>query len=219
MALPAAVVFDLDGTLTETEKHCARARDDLAEYLGGGLVMPTAEEAVGVADADIVRSVLSQRGSAPDEADVLAALEWLTWRTGELFKAGVPLRPGAIELLDHVHASGVPIALVTSTVRYLTEIALSEIGAHYFSVVVCGDDGALDNRTKPYPEPFLLAAERLGVDPASCVAVEDSTKGAASVLGAGFGGLLVVPCDVAFPVVVRTSLTGVDIRVLSSMLK
>ena len=78
------------------------------------------------------------------------------------------------ELLDALAAEGVPMALVTNTRRALTERALNSIGRHYFSVTVCGDEVA---DGKPAPDPYLRAADVLGVLPENCLAIEDSVTG------------------------------------------
>jgi beta-phosphoglucomutase-like phosphatase (HAD superfamily) len=88
------------------------------------------------------------------------------------------------------------MALVTNTRRELTERALNSIGRHYFSASVCGDEVAA---AKPAPDPYLKAAQLLGLDPADCLAIEDSVTGAASAQDAGCP-VLVVPNEVAVPI-------------------
>src|SRR6185437_9531631 len=103
-------------------------------------------------------------------------------RVTELIRdRGVPLRPGARELLAEVAAAGLPHALVTSSERGFMDAVLARTGLR-FDVRVCADDVST---TKPDPEPYLLAAKLLGADPASCVALEDSPNGVASAQAAG----------------------------------
>ena len=90
--------------------------------------------------------------------------------------------PGARRLLEETSAAGVPRALVSSSLRVVVDAVLDAIGREHLPVTVSGDDVA---RTKPYPDPYLLAARTLGVDPADCVALEDSATGAASARAAG----------------------------------
>ena len=92
---------------------------------------------------------------------------------------GVPLRPGARELLAEVAAASLPHALVTSSERGFMDAVLARTGLR-FDVLVCADDVSM---TKPDPEPYLLAAKLLGADPARCVALEDSPNGVASARG------------------------------------
>ncbi|WP_019813274.1 HAD family hydrolase, partial [Saccharomonospora saliphila] len=120
--------------------------------------------------------------------------------------------------LSAVRAAGVPCALVTSTERALTELALETIGAESFTVTVCGDE--VDGLNKPHPEPYLRAGRLLGVEMSACVAVEDSPVGATSAAEAGCT-VLVVPHDVPVPPgpgrVARTSLVGVDAAALAAL--
>jgi HAD superfamily hydrolase (TIGR01509 family) len=90
--------------------------------------------------------------------------------------------PGARRLLEEVSAAGVPRALVSSSLRVVVDAVLDAIGREHLPVTVSGDDVV---RTKPHPDPYLLAARLLDVDPAACVALEDSVTGATSAREAG----------------------------------
>ena len=94
---------------------------------------------------------------------------------------GVPVRPGARELLAEVAAAGLPHALVTGSERRFMDAVLARTGMR-FDALVCADDVSM---TKPDPEPYLLAAKLLGADPARCFALEDSPNGVASAEAAG----------------------------------
>ena len=94
----------------------------------------------------------------------------------------VAWRPGAHELLTGAVAAGVPCALVSSSLRRVVDAVLEAVGRHHFAATVSGDDV---QRTKPDPEPYLLAADLLGVPASSCVALEDTAIGAASARAAG----------------------------------
>ena len=103
--------------------------------------------------------------------------------------AGIPLRPGADLLLDHLARAGIPMALATSTAAPFAQQRLGRSGLiHYFDVIVTHSDV---ERPKPDPEPYLLAARRLGIDPAHCVAVEDSHAGVRSATAAGIATVMV----------------------------
>src|SRR3712207_4741059 len=121
------------------------------------------------------------------------AIQWLNERTASLFRAGLPWRPGAREALESLRAHGVPMALVTSTERALTELALDTIGRSYFTATICGDE--VGGRNKPDPTPYLMAADLLGVPATRCVAVEDSPLGMRSAVAAGCT-TMVVPAEV-----------------------
>ena len=216
----AAVLWDMDGTLVDSESLWSITMAELAAHLGGELSAATREELTGSSLRRTVTTVRREVGIAgPDDAvGVERDGRWLLDRTGTLFAAGLPWRPGAREALATVRAAGLRTALVTSTYRELTEVALDTIGRDFFDVVVCGDEVSA---TKPDPAPYLRAAELLGVDPARCVAVEDSPTGTASAATAG-ASVLVVPAGVEVPAgerrTMRDSLVGLDVDDLRSLL-
>lgn len=207
-----AVLFDMDGTLVDSEKLWDIAMRELYARHGGVLTAEVRESTVGGSAESVIRLVYADLGLEPDPVEMAATADWLHDITGELFDAGLPWCDGARELLDDLAGASVPMALVTNTRRMLTERALNSIGRHYFTVSVCGDEV---QRGKPAPDPYRQAAQLLGLDPAYCLAVEDSVTGAASAEGAGCP-VLVVPNDVAVPVSPRrrhiSSLAGVDLR-------
>jgi HAD superfamily hydrolase (TIGR01509 family) len=217
--VPAAVLWDMDGTLVDSEKLWDVSLRELTAELGGTLDDATRESLVGSNLAGTMRVLFERAGRAPEPAALAASGRELLRRTAVLFRAGLPWRPGAREALAAVRAAGVPMALVTSTERELTEIALDTIGRDFFAVTVCGDE--VDGRNKPDPRPYLKAAELLGVPAADCVAVEDSPTGVRSAVAAG-ATVLAVPCDAAVPPgerrVLRDSLVGVDAGFLAGLL-
>lgn len=213
-----AVLWDMDGTLLDSEKLWDIPLYEYAEKLGGVLSKETRERMVGSNVPTTMRLLFGDVGIEPTDADMTDGAAWILRRTEEVFRAGLPWRPGAQEALRAVRASGVPMALVTSTERALTEVALDTIGRDLFDVTVCGDE--VDGLNKPLPEPYLKAARLLDADPARCVAIEDSPTGVAAAVAAGCT-VLVVPCDVEVPAgerrIFRDSLTGVDLDVLRAL--
>ena len=186
----AAVLWDMDGTLVDSEKVWDVSLADLATHLGGELSAGTREDLVGAWLRRAVTSIRRDVGLDPDDETAIADdSRWLLDRTMVLFAEGLPWLPGARDALARVRASGLPTALVTSTYREVTEIALDTIGREWFDVVVCGDEVSA---TKPDPAPYRRAAELLGVDAARCVAVEDSATGTTAAVAAG-ATVLVVP--------------------------
>ncbi|GAA1986288.1 HAD family phosphatase [Amycolatopsis minnesotensis] len=220
MDSPAAVLWDMDGTLVDSEKLWDVALYEAAESLGGTLSEEQRLTLVG-SNMDATASYLLEvvTGEEPAPAAIAEMGEWIRQRTANLFEGALPWRPGAREVLAAVRAAGLPSALVTSTERALTELALNTIGREFFDATVCGDE--VDGLNKPLPEPYLRAARLLGVDPARCVAVEDSPPGTESAVAAGCT-VLVVPNDV--PVepgqrrVFRSSLAGIDVAALGALL-
>ncbi|GDY28598.1 HAD family hydrolase [Gandjariella thermophila] len=218
--LPAAVLWDMDGTLVDSEKVWDISLHELAEHLGGRLSRHTREAMVGSNSDRTLRLLFAEIGKPPEAEALAEAGGWLAARTAELFRAGLPWRPGAGEALRAIRDAGLPTALVTSTVRELTELALDTIGREFFDVVVCGDE--VDGNNKPHPEPYLRAARLLGVPTTDCVAVEDSPTGVSAAVAAGCT-VLVVPCDVSVPPgerrVFRDSLLGLDVDELGRLLR
>ncbi|MDQ2583867.1 HAD family hydrolase [Saccharothrix yanglingensis] len=214
-----AVLWDMDGTLLDSEKLWDIPLAEFVEKLGGALSAETRRSLVGSSVPRTMALLFGEAGLVPTPEDVADGAAWISRRTEEVFRAGLPWRPGARDALRAVRASGVPMALVTSTERTLTEVALDTLGRDLFDVVVCGDE--VGGRNKPLPEPYLEAARLLGVDPARCVAVEDSPTGVAAAVAAGCT-VLVVPCEVPVDTgerrVFRESLTGVDLTTLAALL-
>ena len=189
MTSPAAVLWDLDGTLVDTEPLWMAAETALAARHGATW---TEEDGLALVGSDLLeaaRTIESIIGSglAPEQI-----VDHLVAELGEAMRRDQPWRPGAVELVRAVADAGIPQALVTMSYR---EIATPVIEALPFDAVVTGD--AVDHG-KPHPEPYLLAARMLGVDPTDCLAVEDSATGAASADSAG-GVVLVVPHMVVVP--------------------
>jgi HAD superfamily hydrolase (TIGR01509 family) len=209
-----AVFFDMDGTLLDSEKLWTVALEDLAKWLGGELSSDAREAMVG---STLGRSVAILHDDLGVEADPESSGAYLIQRTAELFRTDLEWKPGARELLVAVHEAGVPAALVTSTHRRLTEIALDTLGREYFAATVCGDEV---RRPKPQPDPYLLAAELLGVSPAHSVAIEDSPLGVASAEAAGCV-VLAVPSEVTLEPAptrtVRRSLDGLSVADLAAL--
>ena len=205
-----AVLFDMDGTLVDSEKLWDVAMHKLYTKLGGVLTPEVRESTVGGSSENVIRIVYTDLGLEHDPVEMAATADWLHEIAGELFDAGLPWCDGARELLEALSVAAVPMALVTNTRRGLTERALNSIGRHYFTASVCGDEVP---RGKPAPDPYRRAAELLRLDPADCLAIEDSVTGAASAQDAGCP-VLVVPNDIAVPIGPRrrqiSSLADVD---------
>ncbi|MFP5070000.1 HAD family hydrolase [Pseudonocardia nantongensis] len=218
---PAAVLLDMDGTLIDSEKVWEVALNDLMKHLGAPPLNTAARlESVGGSLESSLRICFREAGRDTVPAgEQREAGAWLYERAGELFAHGVPWRPGARELLGALHAEGVPAALVTNTIRVLVDHALETLGREHFAAVVPGDEVA---HPKPAPDPYRRGAELLGVDPADCVAVEDSPTGALSAERAGCA-VLVVPCELAVPAgerrVQRDTLSGVTPADLGALLR
>ena len=190
-----AVLWDMDGTLVDSEKLWDVAINELYTQHGRVLAPEVRDATVGGSADGVIRIVFDDLGLEPDPERMADAADWMHDYVGELFATGLPWCPGARELLDALLAADVPMALVTNTRRKLTENALNSIGREYFSVTVCADEVP---EGKPAPDVYLRAAELLGVSAADCLAVEDSVTGAADAEDAGCA-VLVVPNEVRVP--------------------
>lgn len=183
--LPAAVLWDMDGTLVDTEPYWIAEEHLLVERYGGTW---TAEHAKALVGNDLLVSAcyIKEHGDVP--LDPQQIVEVLLDGVVRRLQASVPWRPGALELLGALRAAGVPCALVTMSWTALAETFLAAAPQGSFDVVVTGDRV---ERGKPHPDPYAQAATRLGVAPGSCVAVEDSQTGVASAEAAGVPTLAV----------------------------
>lgn len=185
----------MDGTLVDSEKLWDVSMQELYARFGGVMTPEVRTATVGGSAESVIQLVFADLGLPPDPREMADVADWLHEITGDLFDVGMPWCDGARELLEELAAADVPMALVTNTRRALTERALNSIGRHYFTVSVCGDEVPYG---KPAPDPYRQAAALLGLDPAHCLAIEDSVTGAASAEGAGCP-VLVVPNDVEVP--------------------
>ena len=178
---PAAVLWDMDGLLVDTEPVWTVAEEELAERLGGTWSPDLKARIVGTRLDVAVPTILRWYAVDAGPAAVSEASAWLLGRMTELFAAEVTLLPGVAALLEALAQAGVPMALVSSSYRVLVDAVLAH-GLGPFAVTIAGDEVA---HGKPAPEPYLLAASRLGVDPSACVVLEDSAAGVASGQAAG----------------------------------
>lgn len=176
---PAAVLFDMDGTLVDTEPYWIAAEFDIVEMHGGTWSHEHAKALVG---SDLLDSGAYIRQHGGVDRTPTEIVEMLLDRVVERIRAEVPWRPGARELLGSVRGEGVDTALVTMSWKRFSDEVVNCLPSGSFTVSVTGDEVS---QGKPHPEPYLLAAERLGVRADECVAIEDSPTGVRSALAAG----------------------------------
>ncbi|MFJ8625316.1 HAD family hydrolase [Kitasatospora sp. NPDC093550] len=214
-ALPAAVLFDMDGTLVDTEQLWWRTAVEIAEELGHPLTERDAPEVLGQAVEHTAAHLHRVSGTALGEAE-------LAVRLGGSFAAKVAAetvpRPGALALLASLRDSRVPTALVSASPREVVDLVLAAIGRDWFAVTLAAED---TERTKPAPDPYLAAAERLGLDPAVCLAVEDTPTGVASATAAGCAVLAVPSTPTPMPegdrITLLASLEQADLALLGKL--
>ncbi|MEV6486774.1 HAD-IA family hydrolase [Streptomyces sp. NPDC051576] len=204
-----AVLFDMDGTLVDTERLWWEAVEQVA---GRSLTEADQPEVLGRPVEHTAGWLATTTGASA--ADLAAELHR---EFAARVRTGIVPRPGALDLLDALARDGVPTALVTASPRAVADTVLDALGASRFAVSVTADD---TGPTKPAPDPYLAACRALGVDPAACVAVEDTQTGVSSAEAAGCAVLAVpslAPIDEAPGRTVRASLAGVTPAHLRAM--
>jgi len=206
-----AVLFDMDGTLVDTERLWWEAVEQVA---GRTLTDADQPEVLGRPVEHTADWLAVSTSAGASAADLAAALHR---EFAARVRTGIVPRPGALDLLDALARDGVPTALVTASPRAVADTVLDALGASRFAVSVTADD---TGPTKPAPDPYLAACRALGVDPAACVAVEDTQTGVSSAEAAGCAVLAVpslAPIDAAPGRTVRESLVGVTPAALRAM--
>ncbi len=180
-----AVIFDLDGTLLDTEAQAIAAGQRAFDQLGISVPEGFLYQMVGV-DFHTGMARIVKRWPDIDTAalDKIWAKE-----ARDMADRGIPLKTGALDLLDKIDALALPKAIATSSFSHSATRKLAAAGlSDRFEIVVSVDCVAAP---KPAPAPYLLAAERLGVSAQNCLAFEDSETGAQSAFGAGMTVVLV----------------------------
>jgi len=178
---PAAVVFDNDGLLLDTESVWTRAEQDLFELRDKEFTPADKRELVGTSAA-IAGGILEKRLGEPGRAEEL--IEELNVLVIAELERGVEAMIGARDLLERLRERGTPLALVSNSPLRFVRRSIELAGFHdFFDVVVSAHEVAAP---KPAPDPYLEACRRLGVEPGpEVVALEDSPTGVAAARAAG----------------------------------
>jgi HAD superfamily hydrolase (TIGR01509 family) len=214
--LPAAVLWDMDGTLVDTEPLWIETEHDMARAHGATWTQADALELVG---NDLLDSGLYIKKRMGLDATPGAIVDELIAGVLAKMTDEMPWRPGALALLGSLGEAGVRCGLVTMSYTSFVAPILRHLPPETFRVVVTGDQVS---RGKPHPEPYLTAAAALGVRAEECVAIEDSNTGAKSAEAAGCLVLVVqnhVPVLAGPRRVFRDTLEGLgvdDLRTLSA---
>ena len=217
-----AVLFDMDGTLVETEQFWGVAMGELAARLGGRMSDEARSRTVGTSMSVSMAVLHADLGLTRTEAADAADARWVTDRTAELMAGGVEWRPGAAELLRAVRAAGLRTALVTTTPRRLAEIVLGSIRARPRRGPVRRDRlrGRGGRPASRIRRPTGRPWPHLGVEPGECLVIEDSRAGISAGLAAGVV-VLGVPDAQSVPPApglrLLDSLLGVDVAALADL--
>lgn len=176
---PAAVLWDMDGTLVDTEPYWLASERELLALYGREWTQEQGLQLVGRGLLDSA-AILRAHGVDREPKEIVV---WLTDRVrAHLKREGIPWRPGARELLSDLRRRGIPTALVTMSLRQMAAEVVAAIDFDAFDIIVAGDDV---KNPKPDPEPYLRAADQLGVDIRDCVALEDSVVGIRAAVASG----------------------------------
>ncbi len=210
-----AVLWDMDGTLVDSEPYWLAAERDLVEAAGATWNPEILPHMIGSA---LMRSAnLLREWFALDLEPQVIVDTLIDGVLDRMARDGVPWRPGARELLLELGEAGVPCALVTMSWQRMVDVVLEQLPEGAFGAVVTGDRVA---RGKPHPEPYLTAADELGVDIARAVAIEDSLPGLASAEASG-ARVLAVEAHVPLPAAPGrsrlTTLAGVGVADLDAI--
>ncbi|MEU7857265.1 HAD family phosphatase [Nonomuraea sp. NPDC049141] len=211
-----AVFFDMDGLLVDSEKVWLEVETGVMARLGAEWTPEHQVHLVGGSMERTVDYMLAVSGSSVTPEDLR---EWMIDGMVARLVDGVRMMPGASELLDAVREEGIPVALVTSSLREIADAVLKAVGRDRFDAIVTADDVT---RTKPDPEPYLTAAVLLDVEPVRCVVLEDSPNGVAAATAAGCAVVAVpslLPIDPAPGRLVVPSLTEVTVPTLRALIR
>ncbi len=184
-----AVVFDMDGTLLDTEMLAAKAFDYAGEKMGIGPAGYINERILGLTVEAARPFWIEEFGDGYDEEKLLYYKREFV--EDYIEKNGVPVKKGMHDILYGLKASGYKLAIASSTREATVKSRLTDVGVYdLFDVIVTGD---MVKASKPEPDIFALAAKRLGVKPSDAIAVEDGKNGIISAHTAGYGAVIMVP--------------------------
>lgn len=181
-----AAIFDMDGLLIDSERIIMQACILAASELGISYTQSDYIQLIGRSAPDSNQVMITQLGGVNNFTKVMKRVDEILAVSGNYF----PLKIGALEIVQHFHAQGIPCGVASSSYQDIIRYRLSKVGIlEYFSVITSGDEV---ERGKPHPDIYLLAIKKLGVSAEACIAFEDSEFGAHAAITAGLK-VVVVP--------------------------
>jgi HAD superfamily hydrolase (TIGR01509 family) len=178
-SFPAAVLWDMDGTLIDSEPYWLASESAFAAAHDSNWGQDDGLGVIGMSLYESSKLLKERVGSSLEPQQII---DQITDGVLSELERSIPWRPGARELLKLLKDNNVKTALVTGSMHRMAQKVAEKIGFEAFDVIVGGDDVV---KGKPHPESYLTAASMLGVDPTHCVAFEDSLTGITSAEAAG----------------------------------
>lgn len=177
---PDAVIFDMDGLLVDSEPLWVVIERSVIEERGRAYDPAITAKYVGMRLLEFWQGLQTDYGFSEEPHELM---EIAIGRMVKLIPDRLEEKPGASELLAHFHAEGIPCAIATGSFAPVLNAVIDSLNwRHHFVAHVTGDEV---ERGKPDPQTYLLAAERLGIPPERCLALEDSPTGAKAAVAAG----------------------------------
>ena len=178
-SFPAAVLWDMDGTLIDSEPYWLASESAFAAAHDSNWGQDDGLGVIGMSLYESSKLLKERVGSSLEPQQII---DQITDGVLSQLERSIPWRPGARELLKLLKDNNVKTALVTGSMHRMAQKVAEKIGFEAFDVIVGGDDVV---KGKPHPESYLTAASMLGVDPTHCVAFEDSLTGITAAEAAG----------------------------------
>jgi HAD superfamily hydrolase (TIGR01509 family) len=176
-----AVIFDMDGVIVDSERHWKQVASDFLRQLVPGWDERAQQSILGMSAVDVHALLVKRYGVLLSFAEFIGFYRGLA---RVIYGEKSELLSGVYEAIERLHTDGICIGLASSSPHSWIEIVLSRFTMnHFFSAVVSADD--VDGKGKPAADIYCFAAEKLGIEPIHCTAIEDTMKGVQSAKSAG----------------------------------
>jgi len=208
---PQAFFFDMDGLSVDTEPMWLETEVELANEYGADWSLADQAHCLG-GPMSKVGIHLAEKSKRPDLAEWFS--DEMVRRMAKRCALGVGFMPGVEVLLEEIVGQGIPVGLVSASPRPIVDAVLNGLGKNYYQFSISATDVM---RSKPFPDPYLMAADKIDVDIKECIVLEDSATGVASATAAGAYVVAIphlVPIEAAPRRIVLKSLENVSVALL-----